>query len=272
MQIDRIVKDAIIKHKRKIELTQWAIIQGVSSLVYPAYIKQMTQKQVPVKMVLVPSIKGIIRFFDSGFLDILSVHLIDDIVNHPLFQKYSHAQEFAMFTPENIEIMKTIFDLYISPNVRRRIPETIDKKFGLSDETQQLFRENRDADIFVGNNITALSDEYKFVVEQIILQLLALIPTMKKNVDFPERNTEIFMTNEEVLLINNTNAICPIYFNQSVIENTSVIDTLNFVTSTTIAAVDKDENIAVKEDDIIRYMINTSAFNEVALITFNGIA
>ena len=36
-------------------------------------------------------------------------------------------QNLLCFMKENIEIMKTIFDLYIIPNISRRIPETIAK-------------------------------------------------------------------------------------------------------------------------------------------------
>ena len=38
MAINEIVKNALKTHKSKIEVTQWAIIDGVASLIYSEYV------------------------------------------------------------------------------------------------------------------------------------------------------------------------------------------------------------------------------------------
>ena len=57
MQIHQLVKNAIMEHKQKIELTQWAIISGISSLIYSEYIRRIKRKEVPVKMILFQQLK-----------------------------------------------------------------------------------------------------------------------------------------------------------------------------------------------------------------------
>lgn len=262
MQIDKTIKESIVNHKQKIELTQWSIISSIASLVYSDYIKHMKQKEFPTKVILVPSIKSVRRLLDinGSFMSLLSEHLIDNISRNPLFEKYKSAPEFAMFSDDNIEIMKAIFNLYIIPNIIRRIPETIDKKFGISDETQQLFREDRDIEIIDGVSI----DQYNYIVEETVLQLLALIPTMKRNIEIPEGNIGIQMESDEVIMINHDNAICPIYFNTSIIETSSIMELFQFVTSTTFKRIDDEETF--------RYYVDTSTSNRIALLSFEGIS
>lgn len=269
MQIDKLVKEAIINHKHKIELTQWSIISSIASLIYSDYIKRMKQKEFPVKAILVPSLKSVRRLLDINglFIHMLSENLMDDIAKNELFEKYNTAPEFIMFNDDNIEVMKAIFDLYIVPNIIRRIPETIDKKFAISDDSQQLFREDRDIEVFDGIS----NYQYKYIVQEIVLQLLALIPTMKKNIDIPENNTQIFMAEDEVLMITNSNAICPIYFDVDVI-GSPVSELLQFVTSTSFKRIDIGKNVRVKGDKIVQYSVDTGVSNEVALISFEGIS
>lgn len=264
MHIQELIKEALTDHKQKIELTQWAIISAVSSLVYSEYIKNITQKQVPVSMVLVPSIKTVNELLEENgsFMKMISDNLIGEMINHPLFREYSSAPELVMFRINNIEIMKTILDLYIIPNISKRIPETIALKFQLNDENQQLFRENREADLFKRQPIS--DDQFRYVVEETVLQLLCLLPTMKKNIELPESNLDILMTDKDILTINHDNAICPIHFSKNVIENKSVIDLLKFVTSTTISEVDwgSQQNPMFKKDEPVTYSVNTNTFNQ----------
>jgi len=261
MQIHQLVKTALTEHKQKIELTQWAIIAGISSLFYSEYISKMKRKETPVKCVMVPSLKNLSKYFrpDSEFMEHLSNNLIIDIAYNYSIQKYSNAPELIMFNEDNIEIMKTIYDLYIAPNITRRIPETIAKKFGLNNETQQFFRESWDIDLFEGNNIS--KDHYHYIVDQIVLQLLMLLPTMKKEVTIPESNFQINMSKNEILSIANENAICPIHFSPMIIENKSVIELLSFVTNTSITS-----NIISNN-----YSITTGITNQVSLTKLNGI-
>lgn len=271
MQIHQIIKDTITQHAKKIELIQWAIVSSVSSLVYSEYIKNITQKQVPVRMILVPSMKTLNELLhpNGQFVQLLSEKLIDGINNNKLFQKYAHAPELILFNDENVEILKTIFDLYIAQHISQRIPETIGKKFYLLDGTQQLFRENREADLFNRKPISERQLDY--IVEESVLQLLLLLPTMKKDIELPEQNLNIHLTAEDIITIDHENALGPIHFNEAIIENKDVIDLLKFVTSTTIRRIDGGETAASKNGMIVNYSIDTNVFNQVVLTKLSGI-
>ncbi len=267
MQIHQLVKTALTDHKQKIELTQWAIISGISSLFYSEYISKIKHKEVPVRSISVPAIKNVSNYLraDSKFMKDLSDKLIDEIANHYLIKKYSNAPELVMFNENNIEIMKTIYDLYIAPNITRRIPETIAKKFGLNDQDNpsQLFKENWEIELF--NNKPINEDQFEFIVDQTVLQLLMLIPTMKKEVEIPEERLNIWVSNDKILTIANENAICPIHFTPAIVNNDSVIDLLTFVTNTSFIEKFNDSNSALD------YIVTTGLFNQVSMTKFIGI-
>lgn len=271
MQIHQIIRNAITQHKSKIELTQWAIISGVSSLIYSQYIRRIKQKTIPIKAILVPEIGTVHRILDpeNGLIEYLSDHLIDKMANHDMIKKYSNAPELVLFNEENIEIMKTLFELYIVPNIVQKIPETIALKFRLNDPSQQLIRQDRDIDLFNQNSIT--QDQFKFIIDQIVLQLLLVIPTMKRNREIPEDNCKIFMTKNEILTIEHQNAICPIHINETIINNKDVMELLYFVTNTNIRKMENKTTGVEKNGSIVEYLINTNIFNQVSLTTLEGI-
>lgn len=269
--MNQLIKQTMKDHKQKIELMQWGIISGISSLIYSEYIKNIRQKQIPVRMVQIPSIKSVKRFLDpeSGFLQDLSYKFIDSIYDHKLFRKYCTAPEFVLFNNDNLEILKTIFDLYIIPNISRRIPEVIIRKFDLDNPNQQLFRESNEIDLFQGKLLN--DEQYKFVVEESILQMLLLLPTMKKDIELIEDNSQIYLAEGEILTIGNEKAICPILLNDSIIRNESVIDLLKFVTSTEISYIGKEDERALKGDRQIEYFIKTNPFNQICITRLDGI-
>lgn len=272
MQIHQIIKETIKDHKSKIELIQWAIISGISSLIYSEYISKIKQKNVPVRAILVPEIKRVQEFLNpdnEGFVEMLSDSMIDKISKHELIKNYSDAPELVLFNEENIEIMKTLFDLYIIPNIVKRIPETIALKFGLNDPNQQLIRQDRDIQLLGTNFID--TDKIKFIIDQTVLQLLVLMPTMKRNVVVPDDNSKFFMLDNEILTIGHENAICPIHFNKDIIENKSVIDLLKFVTNTNISKLCNTQCGVSLRGGIAEYSISTSVFNQAGVISLDGI-
>lgn len=272
MSVYDIVKDTMAKHKKKIELFQWATISGVSSLVFSEYISCIRQKQIPVRQILVPSMRTLSELFDMDgqFIQKLSNELIEKMISHEMFKKYSDAPELVLFSEENIEVLKTVFDLYILNNVSKRIPETIEKKFGLRDPKQQVIREDRDTVLFRNKPIDDL--QIDFIVEEVILQLLLLLPTMKKEIELPEGNRGIQMTDSEILSIANDQAICPIHFTPNIFRNESVNKLLMFVTSTQMDEVDTSKStIALKGDEYITWIIDTNPFNQVSLTKLIGI-
>lgn len=265
------IEDTINNHKNKIQLIQWAIISGVSSLVYSEYISKITQKQIPTRKIFVPSIREVQRVLDQDgeFMKNISENLITSMIENDMFIKYIDAPEFVLFKGNDVEVLKTILDLYIIPNMYKRIPETIAKKFRIGDDSNQLFYETKEACLF---NMNPISDsQFRFLVDEIILQLLLLIPTMKKDIELPENNINIHITEEEILTIDNDNALCPIHFNSSIIKNNEVIELLKFITSTTIERIDCGVNVAVKNDSVVKYLVKTGIFNQVMITKLNGI-
>lgn len=253
------VRTSITEHKQKIELTQWAMIAGISSLFYSEYLRCMKRKEIPVERIMVPAIVNVNHYLNPNttFMKLIDENFVGYIADHPLFKKYINAPELVLFKEENIELMKGIFDVYISPNISRRISETISKKFGLNDPKMQFFQESWDIHLFSGMPID--EGQIKFIVDQTVLQLLLLLPTMKKEVRIPENNENIILLNDEILTISNENAICPIHFDSSVFNNDSVNKLLYFVTNTTV------------EESNNEVHVTTGLFNQVLITKLSGI-
>lgn len=261
MHIQEMVKNAIISNRKEIELSQQAMISGVSSLIYSEYLHRIIQKDVPVKRILVPTIRSVREVLDQHgpFMSMMSEHFIDSICSHDLFRKYAEAPEFKIFDKENVEVFKTIFDLYISPNISRTIPDVISRKFCLMDDNQQMFIENREADLFDRHPIN--DEQFKFIIEETILHMLATIPSVIKDIEFPENKNLIPMDASKVMGINHENAICPIYINIDIVQNESVIGLIEFVTSTQVMMTFKPST----------YRVSTNQSNEVSVMTFHDI-
>lgn len=277
MELHQQIKDTIQKHQKKIELTQWAITAGISTLIYSEYLSRIKQKQHPVYMIMVPAIRNVQEYLqpEGSMFQTLSEKLIDGMTHTSLFQKYKNAPELEMFLPDNIEIMKTIFDLYIIPNISRRVPETIARKFNLFDEEQQLFRESRDLDLF--ERAPFHDEQLKYVIEESVLQLFLLMPTMKKEIEFPEENRGIFMTESEILTVGNKNDISPISFNNEIINLPNIMTLMEFVTNTDIQINDHTVNPLYKKysdyyREEVNYIVSSAIFNRVYLTRFTGIA
>ncbi len=273
MEIHRLVKEAILKHKKKIELTQWAVMSSVSSLVYSEYLSQIRQKQKPVSRIMVPAIRNVqeLLLTDGPFMNLLSEHLIDAMITDPLFKRYSDAPELEMFTPDNVEIMKTIFDLYILENVNRRLPETIAHKFNLFDEKQQTFIEDRSLDLFQRQPIT--DEQFRYLAKETLLHLLILMPTMKMDHEYPESNMKIAMCDNEILTVENENALCPIHFDKEIIEEMpAVMKLLSFITDTSVTRCDWQEVSMAKgpDNNTVDYFVTSGVFNKVYLTVLHG--
>lgn len=274
MAIHQIIKEAMTNHKNKIELFQWAVISSITTLVYSEYISKMKQKQIPTKRIMIIPIKYVREFLsrDSNFVNMLSERLIDGIIKNELFIKFKDAPEFILFNEENIEVLKTIFDLYITPNIEKRICESIYRKFNLGDESKQIFVEDNSIDLFNRQPVTDLQLQY--IIDETVLHLLFLIPTMKKDVEPIENNQKIWMTDSEVLVIDHENALAPIHINKDIIHNKDVIDLLQFVTSTSIEEMDWNENAVAKGPDheIVSFKATSNPFNQIILTKYIGIA
>lgn len=273
MSIHEMIKDSMTTHKNKIELLQWAVMSSITSLVYSEYLSTMKQKQVPTKKIMIAPIKYVSKLLnrEGDLMKQVSEQLIDKMTENPLFQKFKDAPEFIIFNNDNIEIIKTILDLYIIPNIERRIPEAIFNKFNLGDESQQMFVEDNTIDLF---SCKPISDgQFQYIVDETILHLLFTIPTMKKDIELIENNQRIWLTDDEVLIVDHANALTPIHINKSIIENKDVINLLKFITSTTIEKMECGDCGTVKgpNNDLVEYVASTNVFNQVVVADYIGI-
>lgn len=271
MAINTMIKKVMEQHKKKVELIQWGIMSGISSLVYSEYLNNMKQKYSPVRIIMVPTINSVREYLDpeNDFMKKISYNLIDRIIDSNVFREFKNAPEFILFSDEYIEILKTIFDLYIIPNIHRRIPEVISMKFDLENPDQQLFRESRELDLF--NRKPLSGKHFDFIIDETILQLLLLIPTMKKDIELIEDNSKFHLSEKEILTIGNEKAICPIHFTSKIINNEAVSNLLKFVTSTEINYIGDGDKVGVKNNRKIEFVISTNPFNQVCITRLNGI-
>ena len=233
MSIYEMVKSTISEYKQEVQDLQWAVMNAFASILYSEYIANIKQKTTPVQKVLVPEISLIRNLLDedSELMKTVSEYLVDDLL---LCLGEKH---FPLLHSDRIECTKCVVDGYILPNVQRYIPETIEKKFGLNDPNQQVIQQDRDLELFAesSKNIYHFYTEilYSFIRDQTVLQLLTLSDSVKKEIVVPERNSDIDITKNEILVIDNDQAICPICVDyDTYIIYWTRFKTLKFVTST----------------------------------------
>ena len=271
------IKLMMENHKNKIELFQWATISGVAAYTYSLYVSKMCQVLVPTNVIRVPALSEVRWLLDnnSELIQHLSLDLIDNITKSKIFSLFKDAPEFEIFNNDNINGLKTVFDLYIIPNMRRSIIETIIKKFQLDNPNNQQFREY--PDITISNNIP-MTEVVEWISEQTLLQLLMLIPSMKKSVTLIENNRNIEMADDHILTINNVSAITPIHFIVGDFidmdsSKESVMSIMNFVTSTSVRNKTIYGGNAGKMFDgpIVKLLIDTDRTNQVSITKLEGI-
>lgn len=270
MSIHAIMKETMETHKSKIELIQWAVMGSIASLVYSEYIRSFRQKTVPNPYIQVPSLKNVQYFLESNqpMMTSVSEFLFDDMSQQAFFYPYiSRIPELVLFQEKHLEILKTILDLYMIPNIQRRLPEVIAKKFQLDNPDAQTFRESNDLELFQYSCWNTI-DHRKYLSDQTILQLLMLCISLPREVEVPEQNISNHLAEQEVLSINNMNAITPIHFTEDIIQNKTVIPTLSFVTNTQFSRIDQGHTVACKGDRVCQYQFQTSPFNQVTITRF----
>lgn len=262
MSIHKLIKEAMDKHKSKIELTQWAVISSIASMIYSDYIYHFSQKQYPSPHVLVPAISSVKHFLSENgrFTNMMRDKFFEKVMKNDMFTGYMTVlPELEMFHGNNIELMETIFDLYIIPNVTRHIPNVISKKFQL-DSGSQVFRESVDIPV-MNIDQNELDDHIQYVADEFVLQILMLCPTLQRETIVPESNFEISVPSDTVLSINNEMAICPIHFTPNIWKSSqSLLSKIKFVTNTEIISSSDSE-----------YTIRTNAFNQVTITTLEHV-
>lgn len=270
MELDSTIKEFIITNKENIEMMQWAMMSSISSLIYSEYIYCIKNKYVPVHKVHIPSIRTVqqILSIDGKLMSILKERFVDILVCNPLIVSYNNSPELNIFNSENFNMIKTVFNEYMLPNIAKRVPETISKKFDIGNPRQTIMIEDSHIEMFTEFNLFGINT-INFLVEEFVLQFLTTIPSMRKDLEFPESNSRIYIASDEIISIGNEHAVCPILFNSEIINNKDIFNLLSFVTSTSITE-NEDHSIWKDKNEIytpVIYVMDTNMFNEVCLTT-----
>lgn len=288
MKLNELVKEMMVKHKNKIEVFQWAVINGVASLIYSKYISCMRWEQTPVPRLVVPEINQVknVLSTDGPLMTVLSDHLIDDMIAGSAFTIYQYWKipELEIFTiPENasadnpdegrhnIEVLKTILDLYIIPNVSRVIPNIISKKFDLEHKSSSI---KEDPDLIFCHQHDLLSDSVRrYLADEIAAQLMMFLPSGHKDIRTPEAPSSIPITRNDIMTVDHQNSICPIHFSSEIFENSEIMSLLSFVTNITVTNIDwHDSNPVYVGGMQVRWTVDSNPFNQVTItrIQFNA--
>ena len=235
MELDDKLKNFIISNKNSIEKFQWALINSISVLIYSEYIHCMKNKYVHTHKVHIPAIKSIYNILspESTFMNMIKGRFVDGLLNNELLSKYLSISDLNIINDENVLYMKLVIGEYMIPNIFKRIPETISMKFGINDPTQNIMIEDSHIDIFKSIKLDS-EDTLNFIIDEFVLCLLIFLDSIDKDIEFPESNSEIYVTGDEIIKIGNDHAICPVLINQSIMKYHKIYDLLLFVTSTTI--------------------------------------
>ena len=271
MKIKELIDNFIKNNKSQIEIFQNSVIQSLASLIYSEYIKNIKQQRVPIQITWVPQINFVRELIDnkSDLVKTISNSLIDLLTKKDLFKKYQseNLDVFNLFTDEEnkMELMSYVLNLYIMPNAYYCIPNTICKKFDLlnTDNKTNNFRESVDLDLF--NRAPITDKQFDYIVEEILLNIILSIPSVKKKKQFPADNTEIFLVDDEILTIDHENAICPIHINENIIKNNEVFPLLSFVTNTNISDHNYQVSSMFKNEKMVMYDIKSNPFNKITI-------
>lgn len=270
MKIQQIIKDTMKNHKNKIEIFQWAVMNSVGSLLYSEYIKNIRRKEYPRPHIFTPPIKCVSSVLntDNILMETLSSNLIDRMITNEWFNKvnYKSIPELVLFNDDNIEILKTIFDIYIIKNVSRRIPEVISKKFQIGNPlVKGIIDESNEINIFDDG---ICEYHYEYLVEETCVQLLTLLPTLKKTIYTPDNLKMIQLSEDDIMIIDNSNAICPIDFTSNIYSNKNIMNLIGFVTNVSVTVLEINNNLLSKNGKPIRYEASSNPFNSTSICNF----
>ena len=268
MSIHEQIKEIIREHGDEIGIIQVAVTSSIASMIYSEYLRNFKQVMKPTMKVMVPKVSIVQEMLvpGSGFACTLSDTLIDTMVSNPLMIEYSTLPELALFRPDKVEILKTIFELSILPNIARVIPAMIVHKFNLDKPDNQLYCQSPDLDIF--DRVFPNDKHTQYTADQAVLQLLLIAPNVPKNVLPCESNIDIKLQADvfNVVSVANDNAISVVHFNSQILENYPMRKLLSFVTNTEFKGCEAG---GITTD---HYLVTSSAFNRVVHTTLLPIA
>lgn len=267
MQFHERIRQAIKGNEKKVELFQWSAISGVSALIYSEYIRRIQRKTFPTPRAEVPTIHSVqemLNSTNSQLCDMLSRDMIDIMVKHPLMERFGSIPELILFKPDNVEVLKCIFDAYVLPKIGTVVAGSIAKKFNLQNDKQQEIVQNREIDMFDRKPFTA--EHIEFIANETVLQLLMLVPSISRDSTNPVDLQHIHLKKNDIITINNINALTPIYLDHRLLCcDNSIMDLIKFVTSTTSSPIVTPP--AMDCDNPDHWELSVSPFNEVLVTT-----
>lgn len=263
MGIHDTIKAAINDNKSEIEKLQWSLSSAVASIVYSRYLASFKNKMTPRRMILVPQIKQVTKLLsmNGGWANGISSDIIDTIKRQGMLELFSHAPEIQWLMNMDEDILNTLIEFYIMPNVGRVVPECISRKFQLGDTGNQMFFEDSTIDMYPTTILQPTQLEY--IAMETMINFVLLSKSIDKSVAVPDQNRFFTadMKDFVIVCINHQNAICPIYINGTIASASAgvpneILRDILFVTNTQMT-IHEDSNY---------YTMTSSPENDITII------
>lgn len=248
---------SIDSNRRFVETFQWTVIDTIASLVYPEYIRHITEKNMPTSRYLVPTIKSVAEIVkpESNIMTFVSSKLINGMRDNQwmTISGFCNMDEYQRFEDEkHRNMLQSVLDNYILPNVSRVIPTVIMKKFSIGIESNNgLMVEDYGIDIFENGIIDSY---YDYIIEEASLSLTTMIMDIDQScvtgVD------KIELPSNAILSISNSNALCRTLFSKNIADDPSIMDLLSATVTKLISSSDDS------------FVMGTSNSNTANIITF----
>lgn len=251
------VKEIIRHHGSEVSMVNLAVTSAVAGLMYSEYLRNFKKTIRPTLKIRVPETAEVSKLLVIGseFANEMADTMIDRMVDNHLLRERLTAPELFLFTDEYRDILRTIFEIYIIPNVSRYIPSVLRQKFGLDDPSEQTFVESSELDLF--DRQFPQEYHHRFIADEAVLHLLITLPRFCPDLKECENNLSVDLpaVDEEFLSIGNQNAISVIHVNRQIIGNGPMLELLSFVT---------DSNFEVDHDpEAPGYNVRSNLFNQL---------
>lgn len=225
------VKEIIRHHSSKVSMVNLAVTSAVAGLMYSEYLRNFKKTIRPTLKVRVPETAEVSKLLEIGseFANEMADTMIDRMVDNHLLGERLTVPELFLFTDEYRDILKTIFEIYIIPNVSRYVPSVLRQKFGLDDPSVQTFVESSELDLF--DRSFPREHHHRFIADEAVLHLLITLPELSELTECDSNlSVDLPALDEEFLSIGNQNAISMIHVNRQIIDNGPMLELLSFVT------------------------------------------
>ena len=233
------IKNVLKNNKKEIETFQLALTSAIGTIIFSECVSNFNQRMSPTRKIFIPeltSVEKILNPENEIMMDIAD-NLISDICELIDGMKLSNNPQFNIFFVNDHEVLKTILDIYILPNLYKSLIKVIVAKLSLDDPDNRLFIQDPEIKIFKDMNIGNFRE---VIVMETFLHLINNAEGLNKTVVLLENVDDYAMlidNTSEFISINNQNMISPIHLNVSLLSESYAewfIKLTNFVTSTQI--------------------------------------